>query len=320
MGERPALVADHMCRGAVARRCTQGLLQARLHLRGPGRMKRDMTETVWTFLTSHAGWLAALAGAGAVAGLIAGLFGVGGGLVIVPTLFYLLTAQGFGDVAMHTALGTSLATIVVTSVRSTLSHQRRGHVDWSVLRAWTPPIILGTLAGSQIAALLPARELTIIFGVVLGLLAMQLGLGQPGWRLASDLPGGAARWGLGAGLGGLSAIMGIGGGTLGVSLMTLCGRPIHQAVGTAAGFGAAIGLPGALGYAFAGFGQTGLAPGSLGYVNLFAFALISLFTVSLAPVGAWLAHRLPARRLRLAFAVMLAIVAIRMTWQGLTSG
>jgi uncharacterized membrane protein YfcA len=114
--------------------------------------------------------------------------------------------------------------------------------------------------------------------------------------------------------------MGIGGGTLGVSLMTLCGRPMHQAVGTAAGFGAAIGLPGALGYALAGWNIPDLPPGSLGYVNGWAFALIAVFTVTMAPIGAMLAHRLPALILRRTFAIMLALVAIRMVWAGFTSG
>jgi uncharacterized membrane protein YfcA len=146
------------------------------------------------------------------------------------------------------------------------------------------------------------------------LLAAQLFFGRPTWRLAEDLPGGAGRAGLGTSIGVLSALMGIGGGTFGVSLMTVFGRAMHQAVATAAGFGIAIGLPSAITAVFVGWGQEGLPPFSLGYVNLVAFGLISIFTVIMAPIGARLAHSLDAQLLKRLFAVLLAIVATKMIW------
>jgi len=269
------------------------------------------------FLTEYGVMLVGLAAAGLLAGLVAGLFGIGGGIIIVPVLYYLFTELGYGQHAIHIAIATSLATIIATSIRSVMAHHRRGAVDWAVVRAWTPWIVIGTLVGSQLAARIPGRELTIFFGCVMLVLSAQIGLGRPNWRLAEDLPGGPARWGLGGLIGALSAMLGIGGGTLGVSLMTLCGRSIHQSVATAAGFGAAIGVPGAIGYVAAGWNQAGLPPGAAGYVNLFAFAILSVFTVSMAPVGAWIAHALPARSLKRLFAVGLAIIAVKMVYDQL---
>lgn len=266
------------------------------------------------FLSQYGLLLVGLAGAGLLAGLVAGLFGIGGGIVIVPVLFYLFTELGYGEHAIHIAIATSLATIVATSLRSVMAHHKRGAVDWSVVWQWSPWIVLGTLVGSQIAARLPGRELTIFFGGVLLLLSLQIGLGRPSWKLASDLPKGPPRWGLGGLIGALSATLGIGGGTMGVSLMTLCGRTIHQSVATAAGFGVAIGLPGSLGYVLAGWEVESLPVGSAGYVNLIAFALLSVFTVSMAPVGASLAHNLPANTLKRVFAVCLALIAVKMVY------
>lgn len=270
------------------------------------------------FVSQYGLMIAGLVAAGLFAGLIAGLFGIGGGIIIVPVLYYLFTELGYGAHAIHMAIATSLATIIATSIRSVMAHHRRGAVDWAVVRAWTPWIVLGTLIGSQLAARIPGRELTILFGCVMLLLSAQIGLGRPNWRLAEDLPRGPAKWALGGLMGALSAMLGIGGGTLGVSLMTLCGRSIHQSVATAAGFGAAIGLPGAIGYVVAGWQETGLPPGSLGYVNLIAFAILSVFTVSMAPVGAHLAHALPARSLKRLFAVGLAIIAMKMVYDQFT--
>jgi len=263
--------------------------------------------------------LAALAGAGFTAGLAAGLFGIGGGAVIVPVLYLLLSGMGHEETAMHVAVATSLATIIVTSIRSVLAHSRRGAVDWAVVRGWAPWIAAGAAAGMLVAGFVPGRGLTGFFAVMAFLLAAQLFFGRPTWRLADDMPVGAGRAGLGGLVGALSALMGIGGGTFGVSLMTVCGRTIHQAVATAAGFGVAIGLPAALAAIATGWGVEGRPPGSLGYVNVPAFLLISVFTVTMAPVGASLAHRLDAGLLRKLFAVVLTLVAIRMlvsAWTG----
>jgi uncharacterized membrane protein YfcA len=258
-----------------------------------------------------------LAAAGLFAGLVAGMFGIGGGSVIVPVLFFLFDGLGFGASAMHVAVSTSLATIILTSVRSVMAHQTHGAVDWTVIRGWAPWIMFGAACGIGLSGLMSNQMLLALFGSLLIPLSAQLIFGRPSWRLAQEMPLGARRAGLGTGVGTLSALMGIGGGTFGVSLMTLCGIPIHRAVATAAGWGVAIGLPGAVAAILVGWGREGLPPLSLGFVNLPAFALISVFTVLMAPVGAALAHKLPAENLRKLFGVLLVLVALRMVWQAL---
>lgn len=269
------------------------------------------------FVSQYGLLILALAGCGLFSGLVAGLFGIGGGAVIVPVLIILFESLGFDETASHVAIATSLATIILTSARSVMAHHERGAVDWQLIRAWTPWIVIGAIAGQLVAGQLSATALKGFFGVMAYLLAAQLFFGRPGWKLADDLPGGAGRAGLGSLIGALSALMGIGGGTFGVSLMTICGRAIHQAVATAAGFGIAIGLPSAITAVFVGWGREGLPPFSLGHVNLAAFALISIFTVTMAPVGARLAHSLDAGLLKKLFAILLAIVATKMVWDAI---
>ena len=261
----------------------------------------------------------ALVAAGALAGLIAGMFGVGGGIVIVPALYYLLGALGVDDtVRMHTAVGTSLATIIVTSVRSVVAHRAHGAVDMDVLREWTPPICIGALLGAGLARFIPSAALTLVFALgALGVatnMAFRRDVSQQADNVR-PMPVGAARAMLGGGLGLVSSWMGIGGGVLGVVLMTAAGRPIHQAVGTSAGFGAAIGVPGAFGFVLAGLGAAALPPGSVGYVNLPGFAIIALLTALVAPVGAKLAHILDRRLLSRLFALLLSVASIRMLWE-----
>lgn len=254
-----------------------------------------------------------LIAAGLFAGFAGGLFGIGGGVVIVPPLYWLLTALGVDEaVRMHVAVGTSLSTIIATSWRSLATHTKAGAVDFAVLRAWAPWIALGALAGAAIAGLVSTGVLLIVFGAGLLLVALQLGLGNPDWRLAQDLPTGVARAGIAGGIGLLSAMMGIGGGAFGVTVMTLCGRPIHQAVATAAGFGAAIALPAAAGYVLTGWGEAGLPPWSLGYVSLPGFIILGALTALTAPIGARLAHRLPQLILKRTFALLLGLVALNM--------
>ncbi|MGF1462657.1 MAG: sulfite exporter TauE/SafE family protein [Maricaulaceae bacterium] len=260
---------------------------------------------------------AALAGAGVFAGLVAGLFGVGGGVVIVPALFYALNALGFTEAAMHVAVATSLATIIATSLRSAAAHHKRGAVDLAVLKAWSPWIVLGAVVGAALAGFAPGRALTGLFGVMAIAVAAQLAFGNPNWRIAAELPHGAARAGLGGMMGVLSALMGIGGGTFGVLLMTLCGRTIHQAVGTAAGFGVAIGAPAALGFVLTGLDAPGRPPGSLGYVSGPGFVLIASLTTVVAPWGARLAHALPQTALRRLFALGLTGAALSMIFSAL---
>ncbi len=261
--------------------------------------------------------VAALAAAGLFAGLIAGLFGIGGGVGIVPALFYTFSALGYPERAMHMAVATSLASIVATSIRSVAAHDRHGAVDWTVVRGWTPWIVLGALAGMAASAFIPGRGLTAIFGIVALVLAAQFYFGRPDWRLSNSLPEGPARWTLGALIGALSALMGIGGGTFGVSLMTMCGRPIGQAVGTAAGFGVAIGAPAALAAMVVGWGREGLAPGSIGHVNVVAFVLIATLTTAMAPQGARLAHAMDPALLRRLFGVALAAAAANLLYEAI---
>src|SRR5690606_11803626 len=189
----------------------------------------------------------ALAGAGVFAGCVGGVFGIGGGAVIVPALYYVFTAIGIDEsVRMHVAIGTSLSTIISTSWRSLAAHTKAGAVDYDVLKRWGPWISLGAVIGAVAAGLADTDALLLVFGAGLLLVSAQMAFASPDWRLFSDMPRGAARAGVASGIGLLSALMGIGGGAFGVTVMTLCGKPIHRAVATASGFGAAIALPAAL--------------------------------------------------------------------------
>lgn len=258
-------------------------------------------------------FLLALAAAGLFAGFAGGLFGIGGGVVIVPALFYVFTALGVdASVRMHVAVGTSLATIISTSWRSLAAHTKAGAVDFAVLKTWGPWITLGAVAGAVVAGVVTTEALLIVFGAGLLLIAAQMGLSSPNWRIFADLPGGMARACIAGGLGLLSAMMGIGGGAIGVTVLTLCGRPIHQAVATASGFGAAIALPAALGYVVMGWGREGLPTWSAGFVNFPGFAVVAVLTALTAPLGARLAHRLPQVALKRAFAAFLALTALNM--------
>ncbi len=265
--------------------------------------------------------LAALIGAfiaaGLFAGFIGGLFGVGGGIVIVPTLYHLMGVLDVDDsVRMHVAIGTSLSTIIATSLRSLETHRRAGAVDMHVLRAWSPWVALGAALGAAAAGVADTDALLIIFGAGLFLVSLNMGFGAESWRLARDLPRGAGRAGLGGGIGFLSAMMGVGGGSFGVTAMTLCGRPIHQAVATASGFGIAIALPATFGYVLTGWNADALPWGSLGYVNAPGFALLALLTSLTAPIGARAAHRMDRALLRRAFAVFLALTSLNLLREG----
>lgn len=258
-------------------------------------------------------FIASLAAAGLFAGFIGGLFGVGGGIVMVPALFALFGVLGVDDhVRMQVSIGTSLSTIVATSWRSLSTHAKADAVDWDILRTWTPWIAIGAMIGATILGFANKTALLIVFGGGLLLIAAQMGFGNPNWRAFRDMPTGFARAFVAGAIGVLSALMGIGGGAFGVTLMTLCGRPIHQAVGTASGFGAAIAVPAAIGVAIAGWGRAGLPPWSAGFVNLPGFVILALLTAITAPFGARLAHRLDQRVLRRAFALFLAVTAIKM--------
>ena len=253
----------------------------------------------------------ALIGAGLFGGIIAGLFGVGGGTVLVPVLFYAFTVLGVGGEGdLHTAIGTSLATIVVTALRSLAAHRKHGAVDEQVLRTWTPWVALGAVAGAAIAGVTSMEGLALVYGVLLILVAAQMGLLPERYVLRTDMPTGWTRGVLGSLIGLFSAMMGVGGGSLGGMTMSLFGRPIHQAVATASGFGVAIGAAAAAGFVVFGWDAPGRPPLSLGYVNLPAAVIMGMMTALSAPLGARLAHRLDRRVLKKAFAVYLLATAL----------
>ncbi len=256
---------------------------------------------------------AALLATGVAAGFIAGLLGVGGGIVIVPVLFYVLSALGVDDaVKMHIAVGTSLSTIIFTSASSVRAHYKRGAVDFDLLRSWGPPILVGVLVGTLIASISTGPLLTTIFGVLALVVATYMAFSRPDWRLSDHLPTGILNNAIAALIGALSAMMGIGGGTFSVPTLSLCGYPIHRAVGTAAAIGFIIGVPGAIGMMISGWGRAELPPLSLGFVSLAGLILILPTSMLTAPLGARAAHALPVRWLKLAFAVFLAATGIRM--------
>ena len=263
----------------------------------------------------------ALLAAGLAAGFAAGLFGIGGGFVVVPALAAVLTAftgapvPGESDHVMHVAIGTSLANIVFTSLRSVQAHAKRGAVDFKILKQWGPWVALGVVGGVALTGLMDGRMLSLVFG--LGVLVMGLHFTFPILRpravdnpeTPERLPKGAARAGLGAGLGAFSALLGIGGGTPAVLLMTMSGVNMHRAVATAAGFGAVIAVPGAIGNVLIGLNAPELPPGSLGYVNVVALVAITAMSVLTAPLGAAAAHSLNGKLLQRVFGVYLLFTA-----------
>ena len=250
---------------------------------------------------------------GAVAGLIAGLLGVGGGIVLVPAFFYSFSALGYGSAyLMQVCLATSLATIIVTSLRSVSSHHKRGAVDWEILRGWAPGIVAGAVVGVLVASSLRSVVLQGIFGVLGVLIGLYLAFGKTGWQLADRMPGGPVRAALSAAIGFLSVLMGIGGGSFAVPTMTLYGQPIHRAVATAAGFGVAIAVPSVLGFFFVQIPAEVRPPYTLGVVNLPAFLIVICMTLITAPMGARLAHALDPKPLKRFFALFIIVMALNM--------
>ncbi|WP_146587733.1 sulfite exporter TauE/SafE family protein [Puniceibacterium confluentis] len=257
--------------------------------------------------------------AGAFAGLLAGMLGVGGGIVHVPAFFYVFQTLGYdGPYLMRICLATSLAAIIVTSMRSVMAHQKRGAVDWDILRSWAPGIAIGALLGVMIAAALRTTTLQVIFGVTAFLVGLYLAFGRQSWRLGAQMPGGLLRALLSPVVGFLSVLMGIGGGSFGVPLMSLFGVAMHRAVATAAGFGVLIAVPSVAVFLLVGVPVEAQPPYMLGSVNLAAFAVAVSMTLITAPLGARLAHAMDAMVLRRVFAVFILFVALNMlrkaTW------
>ncbi len=250
---------------------------------------------------------------GAVGGILAGLLGVGGGIIIVPMLEFALGFVGVDPaIRMHVAVATSLATIIPTSVSSSMAHFKRHAVDVSLAKHWAPWIFIGALAGTWVASQVHSRVLSGIFAGVAFLVALKMILPLDNKTLAEKVPRGPAMIPAPTLIGLFSSMMGIGGGSLSVPIMTLFGEPIHRAVGTAALFGLVIAIPGTLGFMLTGWGNPMLPYGSLGFVNLIGLALIAPTTILTAPWGARLAHATEKRHLTLLFGIFLLIVAVRM--------
>jgi uncharacterized membrane protein YfcA len=257
-----------------------------------------------------------LIAAGAVTGLLAGLFGVGGGAVIVPVLYEVFRVIGVPEeVRMPLVVGTSLAVIIPTSIRSYRAHLAKGLVDTSIIKMWAVPVVLGVLGGSFIARYAPPDVFKAVFVAVAFASAMRLLFASDRWKLGDDMPGPFLMRIYGLVIGVLSALMGIGGGQLSSLFMTFYGRPIHQAVATSSGLGVLISIPGALGYIYAGWPKMDILPPlSLGYVSFIGFLLFIPTSIWTAPIGARLAHRLSKRKLEVAFGIFLLVVCARFFW------
>ncbi|MDC8753948.1 sulfite exporter TauE/SafE family protein [Erythrobacter sp. sf7] len=258
--------------------------------------------------------LPALLMAGAAAGFAGGLFGIGGGFVVVPALMFLLPMLGVApDHIAHVAVGTSLATIIFTSIRSTSSHARRGSVDFDLLKGWAVWVVLGTAIGTVFADLVSGALLAVIFGTgVLAFAVYFLLPARQGEPLFAALPSGLPRVGIASALGAFSTLLGIGGGTLTTLTMTVCGTPIHRAIGTAAGMGAVIAIPATIGFVLIGLGESGLGWGALGYVHLPAAVVLIATSVAFAPLGVAAAHMLSPAILRRVFGLYLTFIGVLM--------
>ena len=268
-------------------------------------------------LATYAPMIVYMMAAGLIAGFAAGIFGIGGGFVVVPALFIIFAILGVDpNVITHVAIGTSLATIIITSLRSVQAHAKRGAVDFVVLRTWAPWIVAGVCVGLALADSVDGETLTIIFAVGVFIMGLYMMFGKTGALQISDqMPTGWLRAALAAFVGGFASLMGIGGGTFAILVMTLFGKSIHQAVATAAGFGFIIAIPGTIGFAIIGLGEEGLPFGSIGYINLIALAAITGMSMLTAPLGAKVAHALDAAILRRVFATYLMFTTALMFYE-----
>jgi uncharacterized protein len=253
--------------------------------------------------------------AGFVTGVLAGLFGIGGGALIVPVLYEVFRVLGVPDeVRFQLCVGTSIAIIVPTNVFSYFTHRGKGAVMMDVVRAWAVPAVIGVAAGSAIAAFASGAVLKLAFVLIATVIAFKLLFGRETWRLADDLPGPAGMAAYGVFVGLAASLMGISGGSVSNMILTLYGKPIHKAVATSAGLGVPITVAGTIGYILAGLPQQSLLPPlSLGFVSLIGFALMAPVSSFTAPYGARLAHALSKRRLEIAFGCFLLAVCIRFT-------
>jgi uncharacterized membrane protein YfcA len=268
-------------------------------------MSIPVNEVIWL--------VAAVVSAGIMTGMLAGLFGIGGGAVIVPVLFEVFRVVDVPDeVRMQLCIGTSLAIIVPTTIRSYRAHRARGLVIAPVMRDWAVPSMIGVVLGSVAAAIAPAGMFKLAFVVIAGIIATKLLLGRDDWLIADDLPGRLTMNGYGFLIGLASSLMGISGGSLATLVLTLYGKPIHNAVATSAGIGVPITIAGTVGYCLAGLPhQSQLPPLSIGFVSVIGVLMMAPISSYVAPFGARLAHALPKRRLEVAFGLFLLVASAR---------
>jgi uncharacterized membrane protein YfcA len=257
-------------------------------------------------------WLAAYLALGALVGILAGMLGIGGGMIVVPPLALMLEAQSLPrEHVLHLAVGTGMATILSTSLSSVRAHAARGGVRWEIAWRITPGILFGGVIGAIVANYLSTRTLAIYFTAFVFLMAVNMALDlKP--KPAREPPGTAGMFAAGTAIGGLSSLVAIGGAVMSVPFMLYCNVPIRQAVGTAAAIGFPIAAGGTIGYLYTGWGASGLPPWSLGYVYLPALAGITVASVLTAPLGARAAHRVPGRLLKRIFAALMFVLAARM--------
>lgn len=254
--------------------------------------------------------------AGSLAGIVAGVFGVGGGTILVPLVLWILQMRGAEHLAhaQHIAVGTSFAVMVFTSFSSAYSQHRKKAVDWPILHSMIPGVLFGVAAGALISRHLPKLGLQIFFTLFLAILAIRSIMGvKP--AAGRHLPDKAGLCGMGGLFGILSSWIGIGGGSLTVPYLTFCNVPVHRAVGTSAALGWPIALAGALGYWYIGLNADGLPKGSAGFIYLPAVAVLAASTIVAAPIGVKISHKLPPDKLNKSFGILLLLLAANMVWK-----
>jgi uncharacterized protein len=256
----------------------------------------------------------ALLAAGLFAGFTAGMFGVGGGFVVVPAMLVILPLLGgMKSEYTHVAIGTSAATIIVSSIRAVTAQAKRGAVEWDILKAWALWLVIGDGLGVYLAGKIDGSVLKLVFATGVALMSVMFIVPRLRTLVISEhMPGPVATAGIAGGLGVFSSLLGIGGGTIAITVMTLCSRTIHRAIATASGIGTLIAIPTAIGFAIIGFHKTGLPWGSLGYINLPAAIAISSMSVLTAPIGVAAAHRLPSNPLKTVFGCYLIVISFFM--------
>ncbi|MEX0827835.1 MAG: sulfite exporter TauE/SafE family protein [Haliea sp.] len=260
----------------------------------------------------------ALVAVGLIAGVLAGMFGIGGGIVTVPALEATLSFLGIDPaIRMHIAVATSLAIIIPTSMTSAYAHHRRGSVDLEIVRRWAAFLIAGALIGAWIASMVHGRMLAFIFASLALATAIKLMLFPESRNLTQSLPRGAWVPIIPAAIGNFSSMMGVGGGTFSVIALTLFNYPIHRAVGTAALFGLIIAVPGSVGFVLAGLNDIRVPTGSFGYVSLIGFLLIAPSTVIAAPIGVRIAHEFSERKLSILFGVISVVASVRLFYKAM---